>query len=291
MGGHLPAIIKIQDKIYSFRNLHVMIDRDIAEFYRVETRAINQAVKRNPGRFPSEFCFRLNDSEYEYWKSQIVMSNKDKKGLRRPPYVFTEQGVAMLSAVLNGKTAVAVSVQIMSAFVAMRKFLSTNAGVFKRLDSLEFKQIQTEKKIDKIFTAIEIKSVQPKQGIFYNGQVFDAWNFVSNLVRSADKSLVLIDNYVDDKTLSLFTKRKNDVTVRILTKKVMPQFEQDVKKFNEQYAPVELREFELSHDRFLIIDDKDIYHFGASLKDLGKKWFAFSKMDIKAVDVLKKAGL
>ena len=193
----------------------------------------------------------------------------------------------MLSAVLRSETAVRVSIQIINAFVAMRRFLLSNAQVFQRLDSLEMKQIATEKKIDYVLTAIENKSVSPKQGIFYNGQVFDAWLFVSGLIRSAKKSVLLIDNYVDDSVLSLFSKRRKSVGVTILTGHISRQLEIDAKKFNEQYEPLTVRQFNSSHDRFLIIDETDLYHFGASLKDLGKKWFAFSKMEIGAVEMLE----
>lgn len=194
----------------------------------------------------------------------------------------------MLSAVLRSNTAVKVSIQIMNAFVAMRRFLMTNAQLFQRLDILELKQLESDKTINRVLTAIENKSITSKQGIFYDGQVFDAWKFVSDLIRSAKKTIVLIDNYVDDSVLSIFTKRRKSVTVTLLTKNISKQLETDVKKFNEQYPPLEIRQFNASHDRFLIIDETDLYHFGASLKDLGKKWFAFSKIDIGVLEVLEK---
>lgn len=173
--GNLLEISEIQSRIHTVRGLQVMLDRDIALFYSVETRAINQAVKRNPGRFPVEFCFQLTEDEFNNWKSQNVMSEEDRIGLRRPPYAFTEQGVAMLSAVLKSEIAVKVSVSIMNAFVGMRRFIQTNAGVFMRLDNLERKQMQTDDKIDKVLSEIESKSVRPRQGIFYDGRVFDAY--------------------------------------------------------------------------------------------------------------------
>lgn len=286
--GNKLEISEIQSRIYTVRGLQVMLDRDIALFYSVETRAINQAVKRNPGRFPVDFCFQFSEDEFNNWKSQNVMSEEDRIGLRRPPYAFTEQGVAMLSAVLKSKIAVKVSVSIMNAFVGMRRFIQTNAGVFMRLDNLEQKQMQTDDKIDKILSEIESRSIRPRQGIFYDGRVFDAWKLVSDIMRSAKKSVVLIDNYVDDTVLSLFSKRAHNVSAAIYMKNISKQLKLDVEKFNQQYQPVELKEFALSHDRFLIIDEKDLYHFGASLKDMGKKWFAFSKMDIKALEVLEK---
>lgn len=289
--SYLVKSKEIQNKIYTIRGIQVMIDRDLATLYNVETRVLNQAVKRNSGRFPKEFCFKLTSDELENWKSQIVMSNEDKMGLRRPPFAFTEQGVAMLSAVLRSDTAVQVSIQIMNAFVSMRRFLVANARVFERLDSLELKQITTDKKIEQVLDAIDSKKLPPKQGVFYDGQVFDAFSLVSDIVRSAKKSIVLIDNYVDDSVLTLFSKRKKGVKLSILSMTVSKQLKLDVTKFNEQYPPVSVQEFKKAHDRFLMIDDKDLYHFGASLKDLGKKWFAFSKIDKAAFtlfDNLKK---
>lgn len=194
----------------------------------------------------------------------------------------------MLSAVLRSDTAVKVSIQIMQAFVAMRKFIATNAEVFQRLDRVERKQPETDNKFEQIFDAIESKEIRPKQGIFFDGQVFDAYSFVADLIRSAGKSIVLIDNYIDDSVPTLFSKRRKGVLLTIVTKTVSKRLKLDIKKFNEQYPPVTVNEFGNSHDRFLIIDDSLIYHFGASLKDLGKKWFAFSKMNIGAVKMLGK---
>jgi hypothetical protein len=278
-----------------------MLDFDLARLYGVETKVLNQAVKRNMNRFPSEFMFQISENDQEKLKSQFVtplgdslrsqnVTLKNGRGRHRKylPYVFTEQGVAMLSAVLRSDTALKVSIQIMNAFVAMRRFLRDNAQIFYRLDSLELKQIDTDKKVERVLNAIEDSSIAPKQGIFFDGQVFDAWKFVSDLIRSAKTSLLLIDNYIDDTVLQLFSKRKQSVTATILTKTISAQLKSDIEKFNKQYEPIEVKEFRNSHDRFLIIDDKEIYHIGASLKDLGKKWFAFSKIDIDATDMLNK---
>jgi len=291
-GSELIKYEEIRSRIDTIRGLQVMIDRDLASLYDVETRVLNQAVKRNSERFPDEYCFQLNDEEFSNWKSQIVISNEDRMGLRKPPYAFTEQGVAMLSAVLRSETAVKVSIQIINAFVAMRKFITANAQIFHRLDVVEQKQLEykaeTDEKFDRIFNAIESKEITPKQGIFFNGQIFDAYKFVSDLIRRAKKSIIIIDNYIDDSVLLLLTKRKKSVTVKIFTKTISKQLLLDIKKFNEQYPPIEIKKFKNSHDRFLIIDNTTVYHFGASLKDLGKKWFAFSKMDIGAFEMLTK---
>ncbi len=280
----------IQSQIYTFRSVQVMIDRDLASLYNVDTRTLNQAVKRNSVRFPNQYCFQLNNDEFSIWKSQIVMSTEDKMGLRRPPYAFTEQGVAMLSAVLRSDTAVRVSIQIINAFITMRRFIGSNAQIFQRLDTLEIKQHETDKKIEGVLNAIESKEIKPKQGIFFDGQIFDAYNFVSNIIRSAKESIILIDNFVDDSVLTLFSKRRDNVGVTIYTKNITKQLRLDLERYNSQYPLVELREFEKSHDRFMIIDDKEVYHIGASLKDLGKKWFAFSKFDKEVFEILNKLG-
>jgi len=283
----LINVESIQNCIYTIRGVQVMIDRDLSELYEVETKVLNQAVKRNSERFPEEFMFQITDDEFNRLRSQFVTSNQ-RGGRRYLPYAFTEQGVAMLSAVLRSETAVKISVQIIKAFVSIRRFILSNAQVFQRLDTLEIKQINTDKKIDKVLNAIESKEIQPKQGIFFDGQIFDAWQFVSDLIRSASKSIILIDNYVDDSVLALLAKRKKGVSVTILTKKISRQLEADVEKFNEQYPAVAIKKFTASHDRFMIIDDTTLYHFGASLKDLGKKWFAFSKMDSGAIEMLAR---
>ena len=283
----LINVESIQNCIYTIRGAQVMIDRDLSELYEVETKVLNQAVKRNSERFPEEFMFQITDDEFNRLRSQFVTLNQ-RGGRRYLPYAFTEQGVAMLSAVLRSETAVKISVQIIKAFVSIRRFILSNAQVFQRLDTLEIKQINTDKKIDKVLNAIESKEIQPKQGIFFDGQIFDAWQFVSDLIRSASKSIILIDNYVDDSVLALLAKRKKGVSVTILTKKISRQLEADVEKFNEQYPAVAIKKFTASHDRFMIIDDTTLYHFGASLKDLGKKWFAFSKMDSGAIEMLAR---
>lgn len=297
--NELVSVENIQNRIYTIRGVQVMLDEDLAFLYNVETRVLNQAVKRNKGRFPERFCFKLTPDEYELLRSQIVILEKDdaltsqivisnRGGRRTLPYAFTEQGVAMLSAVLKTDTAVEMSVKIIDAFVAMRRFILANAQVFQRLDKLELKQLETDQKIDNVIKAIESKEIQPKQGIFYDGQIFDAYIFVSDLFKNAEKSIIIIDNYLDDSVLTLLTKRKKDVKVVLYTRNPSKVLIQDVQKFNEEYPPIELRDFQIAHDRFIIIDETDLYHLGASLKDLGKKWFAFSKMDIGAVDMLSK---
>jgi len=283
----------IKTKIYTIRGLQVMLDRDLAELYDVEAKRLNEQVKRNSDRFPENFMFQLTEEEYQNLRSHFATSSLRSQnatlehgGRRYLPYVFTEQGVAMLSAVLRSQTAIQMSIHIINAFVEMRKFISNNALIFQRLDSLEQKQFKTDDKVEAILNAIEDKSIKPKQGIFYDGQVYDAYVFVSDLIKSADESIVLIDNYVDDTVLTLLSKREANVKTTIYTKNITKQLELDLEKHNAQYPNIELKKFDSSHDRFLIIDGKEVYHIGASLKDLGKKWFAFSKFDVGALDIL-----
>ena len=274
----------IQDKIYPLRGLQVMLDSDLSELYAVETKRLNEQVRRNIERFPSEFMFQLTNYEFDSLRSQSATINKGRGTHRKYlPYAFTEQGVAMLSGVLKSDTAIRISIQIINAFVAMRKFLTENAQVFQRLDKVEQKQIEYDAKFEEVFDAIQSRDLKPEKGIFFDGQIFDAYKFVSDLIRTADKSLILIDNYIDDSVLTLFSKRNKNVQVTLFTKDISKRLLLDLAKYNTQYPLIEVKEFIRSHDRFLIIDDKEVYHFGASLKDLGKRWFAFSKFDKEAL--------
>ncbi len=275
---------QIESKIFSFRGVQVMVDKDLAELFEIETRVLNQAVKRNGKRFPESFRFQLNDEEFEIWKSQIVMTNNDKMGLRRSPYVFTEQGVAMLSAVLNSDIAIVVSIQIMNAFVKMRGIILEKSLVNHRLEKIELKLLETDQKFEQVFKALESKDTIPTQGVFFDGQVFDAYELASKIIRSAKKSIVLIDNYIDEKSLTHLAKKESGVKVVLLCKSQSQQLLLDVQRANEQYGNFELQSFSLSHDRFLIIDNREIYHLGPSLKDLGRKWFAFSKLERESVE-------
>ncbi|MFT7824850.1 MAG: ORF6N domain-containing protein [Sulfurimonas sp.] len=278
----------IEKRIYTIRGTQVMLDRDLAKLYQVENRVLNQAVKRNIDRFPDDFMFQLSKEEFENWKSQIVISNSDKMGLRKMPYAFTEQGVSMLSAVLRSDIAIQVSVQIIRAFVQMRRVLSDNALIFQRIEKLESHQKKTDTKLEKVLDALEDKSFKPKQGIFFDGQVFDAYVFASDLIKSAKHSIVLIDNYIDESVLTLLSKRVDSCSVTIYTKIISKQLKLDLQKHNEQYPPIEIKVFKEAHDRFLIIDEKEVYHIGASLKDLGKRWFAFSRFEGGALEVLSR---
>jgi len=283
----------IQNKIYNIRNMQVMVDRDLALLYDVETKRLNEQVKRNIERFPEEFMFQMTSEELEYWKSQIATSNKEIMGLRKLPFVFTEQGVSMLSAVLKSQTAVQTSIQIIKSFVGMRSFLQNNASLFTRLDSIEKRQIsyeiKTDSKIETVLNALEDKDQKPTQGIFYNGQIYDAYAFINDLLKSAKSEITLIDNYIDDTIFTLCSKYPN-IDFKIYSHTISKQLKQDYDKYQKQYKNVELKEIKNFHDRFLIIDNSEIYHIGASIKDLGNKVFAFSKlnMDIDSFEFFKK---
>ena len=280
----------ISSKIFTVRGMQVMLDSDLAELYETEIRILNQAVKRNLERFPEGFRFQLTTDEYNNClRSQFVTLNEGRgKHRKYLPYVFTEHGVSMLSAVLRSATAVKVSIQIMYAFVSMRRFILNNISVFQRLDNLEQRQLITDTKIDEVFDALQNKDIAPKQGIFFDGQVFDAYVFVSDLIKKARKSIILIDNYIDESVLMILSKRKKNCSATIYTKNISKQLQLDLKKHNEQYSPIEIKLLKNAHDRFLILDNKFVYHIGASLKDLGKKWFAFSKFDKDALVILEK---
>lgn len=267
----------IEHRIITLRNTQVMIDRDLAELYGVETKTLNQAVKRNIERFPEYFRFRLSDQEKDELVTNCYRFNSLKHSSTNP-FAFTEQGVAMLSAVLKSDTAVSTSIRIIDAFVAMRNFLISNASIFQRIERIEIKQMKTDEKVDLILNRLN-KPQEPIQGIFFNGQIFDAYAFVAGLIRKAQSRIVIIDSYVDDSVLVQLSKRKPGVTVDIYDGRISSQLRQDVERHNAQYPGVTLHDYNKAHDRFLIIDE-DVYHIGHSLKDLGKKLFAFSKMDV-----------
>ena len=277
----------IENRIYTMRGVQVMVDRDLAELYGVETKRLNEAVKRNIERFPDKFRFQLTDDE----KLKLVADCDRFKLLKHSssnPFVFTEQGIAMISAVLRSETAIEVSIRIMEAFVAMRKYLVANAQLFQRIDRLEMSQLETNHKLDVIFKQLEDKAIKDNQGIFFDGQIFDAYVFISRLIKQARREIILIDNYVDETVLTLLDKRAECVGATIYTHTVTKQLQLDVDKHNNQYQPITIKSFRESHDRFICIDEK-VYHIGASLKDLGKKWFAFSLMeDLIPSDLINK---
>jgi phage regulator Rha-like protein len=278
--------ILIKNKIHTIRGVQVMLDKDLAELYGVSTGRLNEQVKRNIERFPDDFIFQLENRDLlENLMSQNAISRWG--GTRKRPFVFTEQGVAMLSSVLKSEKAIEVNVKIIRAFVEMRHFLVSNATVFEKLHQIDHKLLEHDENFNKLFNALEQKQLTPRQGIFFNGQVFDAFVFISKLIKSAKNRIVLIDNYVDENTLLLLSGKNSEVSVRIYTKNINPKLIMAKDKFNEQYSNLDVTRFDDSHDRFIIIDN-EVYHIGASLKDLGKKWFAFSKLGLAPEVILSR---
>ena len=243
---------------------------------------LNQAVKRNLNRFPEHFRFQLTESEYENLRSQIVTSTKDNThgGRRYMPYVFTEQGIAMLSAVLKSDIAVEVSIKIMNSFVEMRNFVLSNREMFARLDRLELRQLETDKKLEEVFNYIATNT-EVKQNIFFDGQIYDAFSFIVGLVKKAKEEIILIDNYVDVNTLNILCKKNQCVNVSIMTSGNGSLSTKDITKFNAQYPTLSVKTTTDFHDRFLIIDKAEVYHIGASIKDAGKKSFGITKIEDK----------
>lgn len=279
--------MEIKNLIYTIRGKQVILDSDLASLYQVETKNLNRAVKRNTERFPLSFCFQLTEEEVENLRFQFGTSSLNHGGRRYLPIAFTESGIAMASAVLRSETAVRISIEIMNAFVEMRRILISNASLFHRLDNIELKQLQADQKFEELFKALQSGKLNSEKGVFYDGQIFDAYTFVSDIIRSAKSSIILIDNYVDDTVLTLLGKRNDNVTATIYTKSITNQLRLDLQRYNSQYPPIEVAVFSDAHDRFLIIDGTELYHIGASFKDLGKKWFAFSRMDIEIGRMLK----
>ena len=275
----------IERMIITIRGVQVMIDRDLATVYGVTTSQLNQQVKRNIARFPANFRFQLTMEEMNNLKSQIVTSSWG--GTRKLPYAFTEPGIAQLSSVLHSEKAIETSVKIMSAFVAMRHFIIQNAGILMQITNLERRQLETDEKIDRILDKMEEQSPKllPEQ-IFQTGCVWDAWSYISDLVRSAQQRIVLIDNFVDDRVLSMLTKRADGVTATIHTR-YSEQFLTDLKKHNEQYPEIAFVQLpHRNHDRFLIIDDK-AYLLGASMKDIGAGLCAVTELSTSPETILE----
>ena len=269
----------IQNKIYTIRNQQVMLDSDLAVMYQVETKRLNERVKRNIARFPENFCFQLTKEEFNNLRSQFATSSEEYGGRRYLPYVFTEQGIAMLSAVLNSETAINVSIKIMNAFVEMRRFIVSNAMLFERISAVELKQLEfqkkTEEKFEEVFEYIS-DHAESKQKIFYDGQIYDAFSLIASIIQKATKSIHLVDGYVDVITLNLLAKKKKGVDVKVYTFAKTNHSQTDIKNFNAQYPKLEVKTTNAFHDRFMVLDDKIVYHIGASIKDAGKKCFGIT---------------
>ena len=323
----IQSVEQIENLILTIRGKQVILDRDLARLYGVETRVLNQAVQRNIERFPEDFMFQLTKEEAESSRSQFVMLNAEGDELKSQfatsnegssrsqfatlngrghnikhlPYAFTENGIAMLSGVLRSPMAIATNIHIMRAFNAMRHFIGSHAQVFQRLEVMERNQLalnasqaelsaqvaENNKRLNEVFRRLDDNSEKPEKGIFYDGQIFDAYSFINERIREAKKRIVLIDNYVDDSVLTMLDKRNKGVEAVVYTKNISRQLSLDFEKHNAQYSPIEVKQFDRAHDRFLCIDDT-VYLIGASLKDLGKKWFGFVKLEQPTDELLSK---
>lgn len=260
---------KIINMIYEIRGKQVMIDRDLAKLYQIETRVLIQRVKRNIERFPTSFCFQMTEDEFFNWKSQIVMSNNDKIGLRRAPYVFTEQGVAMLSAIINTNVAIEVSIRIMNAFVEMKKYISSTLIEQEYINNQVLKNTEDIRLLQESFS-----NIKKCDGLFFEGQIYDSYSLLLDIFSMAKNEIIIIDNYIDKSLLDIL--RKIDKKIIIITNKYDND---DYNKYKEQYRNISLKINNKIHDRFIIIDRLKLYHCGASFKDLGKKCFAINKID------------
>ncbi len=277
----------IKNLIYTIRGKQVMIDSDVAMLYHYETKYINLAVKRNKERFPENFCFQITKEEFDNLRLQIAtlnyqMDNKNKVTRKYLPYVFTEQGIAMLSGLLKNDIAIQVSINIMNAFVEMRKFIATNGQVFQEINTIKGKLLEHDKKFDLVFNELQ-KDKEPEftQKIFFDGQIWDSYSLIIDIIKKAKNKILIIDNYIDDSILKMLSKKNKDVEVAILTSQNSKLTKLDIQKFNKQYPTLKLAITNKFHDRFIVIDNKELYHCGASLKDLGKKCFAISKIEDK----------
>lgn len=277
----IPVVAETKDiksLIYVVRGQQVMLDSDLAMIYQVETKVFNQAVSRNIERFPENFRFQLTKEEFDTLRSQIATSN-GRGGRRYRPYVFTEQGIAMLSGVLRSDVAVQASIRIMNTFVEMRRFIANNALLFEKVSDMELKQLEyqknTDEKFDKVFRYIE-DHAESEQKIFFDGQIYDAFSLITSIIRKAQKEIILIDGYVDVDTLNILTKKNAGVDVKIYTYSSAQLTNKDEAKFNAQYPTLTVKKTQVFHDRFIILDGGTAYHIGASIKDAGKKCFAIS---------------
>ncbi len=294
---------EIKNLIYTIRGKQVMLDSDVAMLYHYQTKRINEAVKRNKERFPENFCFQLTTEEIENIKmsnevlnfksennwSQFATSSKSEnikhRGKKYLPYAFTEQGIAMLSGLLKNDIAVQVSINIMNAFVEMRKFLIQNGQIFERLTNIEYKLLEHDKKFNEVFNQLQVEE-NIKQKIFFEGQIYDAYSLIIDIIKKANKKILIIDNYIDDSVLKMLTKKNNNVEVVILTSDKSNIQQIDIQKFNKEYPILKVAKTNKFHDRFIIIDNEEMYHLGASIKDLGKKCFGINK--IEDVEIIEK---
>ena len=273
----------IKNLIHTIRGKQVMLDSDVAMLYQYTTKNINKAMKRNINRFPEDFCFQLTEKEVENLRFQIGTSSLNKEnygGRRYLPYVYTEQGISMLAGVLKNEIAIQVSISIIRAFIEMRRFISLNGQIFQEISDIKGQLLEHDKKFDEVFDELQRKQeTEFKQSIFFDGQIFDAYSLIIDIIRQASQKILIIDNYMDDSILKMLSKKNKNVEVVIFTTQNSNIRKLDIQKFNKQYPVLKLAYTNKFHDRFIVIDNKELYHIGASLKDLGKKCFAISKIE------------
>ena len=272
--------IEIKNLIYTIRGKQVMLDSDVARLYHCETKYINRVVKRNIERFPAEYCFQLTSLEYQNLRCQFVTSSFDTNygGRRYMPYVFTEHGITMLAGLLRSDVAINVSIKIVNSFIEMRKFLNTNGHIFQEISTIKGKLLEHDKKFDEIFNELQHED-EIKQKIFFKGQIYDAYSLIIDIFKKAKNKITIIDNYIDDSILKMLSKKNKDVEVVILTSTKSNIQNIDIQKFNKEYPTLKVAKTNKFHDRFIVIDNKELYHCGASIKDLGNKCFGINKIE------------
>ncbi len=273
---------EVKNLIYIIRGKQVMLDSDVAMLYHYETKNVNKAMKRNIERFPEDFCFQLTEDEFKNLRFQFGTLNKKVNNgevtRKYLPYVYTEQGISMLAGVLKNDIAIQVSISIIRAFIEMRKFISSNAQIFERLTNVEYKLLEHDKKFDEIFNQLQYEE-NIKQKIFFEGQIYDAYSLIIDIIKRAKNKIVIIDNYIDDSILKILVKKNKNVEVVILTSKKSNISKLDIQKFNREYPTLKVAKTDKFHDRFIVIDNKELYHCGASIKDLGRKCFGINRID------------
>ena len=279
---------EIKNLIYTIRGKQVMLDSDVAKLFNYATKDLNRNVRNNIERFPEYYCFRLTEDEYKSLRCKNFTLNKNGRGEHRKylPYVFTEYGITMLAGLLKSEIAVSISIKIVNTFIEMRNFLNSNGQVFERLTNVEYKLLEHDKKFDKVFNQLQ-QEENIKQKIFFQGQIWDSYSLIIDIIKRANKKITIIDNYIDDSMLKMLTKKNKNVEVVIITSDKSNIENIDIKKFNKEYPILKVAKSDKFHDRFIIIDNKELYHCGASIKDLGKKCFAINKIeDISIIDKL-----
>ncbi|CDE56250.1 toxin-antitoxin system toxin component Fic domain protein [Clostridium sp. CAG:269] len=278
---------EIKNLIYTIRGKQVMLDSDVARLFNYTTKDLNRNVKNNIERFPEYYCFQLTEEEYKSLRCKIFTLNENGRGQHRKylPYVFTEYGITMLAGLLKSDIAVNVSIKIINTFIEMRKFLIQNGQIFERLTNIEYKLLEHDKKFNEVFNQLQVEE-NIKQKIFFEGQIYDAYSLIIDIIKKANKKILIIDNYIDDSVLKMLTKKNNNVEVVILTSDKSNIQQIDIQKFNKEYSILKVAKTNKFHDRFIIIDNEEMYHLGASIKDLGKKCFGINK--IEDVEIMEK---